>query len=177
MPDTSQATSVSAVPGAGASAEEIARAYFQAVTDRDPQRMASFWSPDGIEDIVPLGIFRGPDEVRRLFEEMFTAIPDSRMTVTRVTAGERVAVVEWRFEGEFTGGPFQGLEPTGGYVQLRGADCIEVEDGRIVRNTANYDGMAFARSIGMLPPLDSPAERAMKKAFNLLTRVRRALGR
>ncbi|HWH44089.1 MAG TPA: nuclear transport factor 2 family protein [Thermoleophilaceae bacterium] len=177
MSETSQATAQSAVAPGAQTAEEIGRAYFQAVTDRDPERMATFWAPDGIEDIVPLGIFRGPDEVKRLFTEMFAAIPDSRMTVTRITASDRVAVVEWRFEGEFTGGSFQGIEPTGGYVQLRGADCIEVEDGRIVRNTANYDGMAFARSIGMMPPMDSPAERAMKKAFNLVTRVRRAFGR
>ena len=104
MSETSQATAQSAVAPGAQTAEEIGRAYFQAVTDRDPERMATFWAPDGIEDIVPLGIFRGPDEVKRLFTEMFAAIPDSRMTVTRITASDRVAVVEWRFEGESIGG-------------------------------------------------------------------------
>lgn len=177
MSDATQATEQGSGAVDAGTAEEIARAYFQAVSARDPALMATFWTPDGIEDIVPLGIFRGPDEVKRLFTEMFAAIPDSVMTVNRVTANDRVAVVEWRFEGHFTGGPFQGIHATGGYVQLRGADCIEVVDGRIVRNTANYDGMAFARSIGMMPPMDSPMERAMKKAFNLITGVRRAIGR
>jgi hypothetical protein len=35
--------------------------------------------------------------------------------------------------------------------------------------------MTFARQIGMLPPLDSGAERAMKGAFNTVTKVRRAI--
>jgi hypothetical protein len=44
-----------------------------------------------------------------------------------------------------------------------------------VRNTAYYDGMTFAREIGMLPPRDSQAERAMFAAFNAVTRVRERL--
>ena len=45
----------------------------------------------------------------------------------------------------------------------------------IASTTVYYDGMSFARQIGMLPPLDSGAERAMKSAFNTVTKVRRAI--
>jgi steroid delta-isomerase-like uncharacterized protein len=135
--------------------------------------MAAHWSPDGVEDIVPLGVFRGPDEVRRLFGELFAAIPDAEMQVTRVIADDRTAVVEWRMRGNFTGGPFQGVEPTGRSIELRGVDLVEVEDEAVVRNTAYYDGADFARQIGLLPPQDSGAERAMRGAFNTVTKLRR----
>ena len=157
------------------SAAEVARSYFEAVAARDPDAMAGHWHAEGVDDLVPIGILRGPDEVRELFGELFTAIPDAEMIVDRITADDRVAAVQWRMTGTFDGGRFQGLDPTGSRVELRGCDCVEVEDGKIVRNTAYYDGMAFARSVGMLPPLDSAAERAMKTAFNQLTRVRSAL--
>ena len=42
------------------------------------------------------------------------------------------------------------------------------------RNTAYYDGMEFAREVGLLPPQDSGAERAMKGAVNAVTKARRA---
>jgi steroid delta-isomerase-like uncharacterized protein len=155
--------------------EDAARSYMAAVTARDPDAMAEHWHPDGVEDIVPLGVFRGPDGVRGLFRELFAAIPDSDMQVTRVTASETVAAVEWRFSGHFTGGPFQGIEPTGRLIELRGCDCLEIEDGKITRNTAFYDGMAFARGVGLMPPEDSGAERAMKQAFNAVTKVRKAI--
>jgi hypothetical protein len=75
----------------------------------------------------------------------------------------------------FTGTPFQGIEATGRPVELRGVDMIEIADGKNVTNTAYYDGMAFARGAGLLPPQDSGAERAMRSAVNAATRLRRAV--
>jgi steroid delta-isomerase-like uncharacterized protein len=156
--------------------EETARAYFDALAARDADRMASHWSDQGVDDIVPLAVLRGPDEVRRFFAELFAAFPDEEVTVRRVIGDERQAAVEWRITGTFTGAPFQGIEPTGRWLEVRGVDLLEVEDGKLLRNTSYYDGAAFARQIGMLPPQDSGAERAMKGAFNAYMRVRRSMG-
>ena len=70
---------------------------------------------------------------------------------------------------------FQGIDPTGRRLEIRGLDLLEIEDGEIVSNTAYYDGMAFARQVGMMPPQDSGAERAIKSTFNAVTRARRAI--
>jgi len=156
--------------------EEVAQTYFGAVTARDPAAMAACWHPDGVEDIIPLGVFRGPDAVKALFTEMFEAFPDFEYTVTRITADHEVAAAQWRATGTFTGGPFQGFEPNGKRVELRGTDCIEVDDeGRITRNTAAYDGAAFARGLGLLPAENSGAEKAMRGAFNAVTKLRKTI--
>lgn len=154
------------------SAEQVARRYFDALAARDADAATAHWSADGIEDITPLRVYRGVDEIRGFLRGLFDAVPDAEMTVGRVTADERVAAVEWRMSGTFTGAPFEGIDPTGSHVELRGVDCVEVEDGAIVRNTAYYDGAEFARAIGMLPKKDSAAERAMTTAFNGATKVR-----
>ena len=154
------------------------QSYFDAISARDPDAMAAHFHPDGIEDIVPLGVFRGPAEVRKLFTELFAAIPDAEMQVKRIVADQKVAAVEYRLTGTFTGGPFQGIDPTGKRVDIRGFDCLEIdEDGKITRNTGYYDGAAFARAIGMLPPQDSGAEKAMTAAFNGVTKLRAKIGR
>jgi steroid delta-isomerase-like uncharacterized protein len=156
--------------------EEAARKYFDAVAARDPEAMAACWHPDGVEDIIPLGVFRGPEAVRMLFSELFRAMPDFEFKVTRITADHEVAAVQWRSTGTFTGARFQGIEPTGRRVELRGTDCLEIDDeGKITRNTAAYDGAAFARGIGMLPPENSGAEKAMRGAFNAVTKLRQAV--
>jgi hypothetical protein len=77
--------------------------------------------------------------------------------------------------GTFTGSPFEGVAATGGRLELRGLDLLEIEDGVILKNTAYYDGAAFMRQLGMLPPQDSGPERAMKTAFNAVSRVRRTV--
>lgn len=154
--------------------EEAGRAYFAAISARDADGAAAAFHPEGIDDIVPLGVFRGPGEVRAFFSEMFAAIPDAAMTVTRVVADHEVAGVEWRLTGTFTGGAFQGIEPTGKRVELRGFDVMEIdEEGLITRNTGYYDGAAFARAIGLLPPQDSGVDRAMLAGFNAITKVRK----
>jgi steroid delta-isomerase-like uncharacterized protein len=155
--------------------EAHARSYFEAIAARDPQAVAAHWSPDGVDDLVPLGPLRGPEEIAAFFRELFAAVPDLETTVTRVVAGETQAAVEWRMTGHFSGGPFQGVEPTGRRVDMRGFDLVEVEDGKIVGNTGYYDGMSFARQIGLMPPEHSGAENAMKSAFNATTKVRRAV--
>ena len=152
--------------------EQAVREYFQALSDRDVEAMAAFWDEETVEEIVPVGILRGPAELRGFFSELFTAIPDLETTVDRVVADATTAVVQWRQSGTFRGGPFMGIEPTGRHVEVRGCDVLQIEDGKLRRNTAFFDGAAFARAVGMLPPRESGAERAMYSAFNAVTKVR-----
>jgi steroid delta-isomerase-like uncharacterized protein len=155
--------------------EAHARSYFDAVARRDTSAIAARWRADGVNDLVPLRPLRGTDEIVAFYRELFQAVPDVETTVTRVVAGETQAAVEWRMTGHFTGAPFQGVDPTGRRVDMRGLDLLEIEDGEIVGNTAYYDGMTFARQIGLMPPENSSAENAMKSAFNAATKLRRAV--
>ena len=156
--------------------EEVGRSYFEAIAARDADAMAAHFHPDGIDDVVPLGVFRGPEAVRKLFREMFTALPDATMKVERIVADHEVAAIQWRIVGTFDGGPFQGIEPTGKRVELRGMDALEIDDdGKITRNTGYYDGAAFARAIGLLPPQDSGVDKAMLAGFNAVTKLRKAV--
>ncbi len=155
--------------------EEHARSYFEAIANRDTSAMVRHWRSDAVDDLVPLGPLRGTGEIEAFFRELFEAVPDLETSVTRVVAGETQAAVEWRMTGNFTGAPFQGVDPTGRRVDMRGLDLLEIEDGQIVGNTAYYDGMTFARQIGLMPPENSSAENAMKSAFNAATKVRRAV--
>jgi len=154
-----------------------ARSYFDALAARDADAVARAWDAEGVNDLVPLGIFRGSAAIRAFFEEMFAAMPDIRFTVERIVADDKAAAVQWRATGTFSGGPFQGLEPNGRPVDLRGSDCLAIEDGRIVHNTGVFDGAAFARQIGMLPAEDSGADRAIRAGFNTMTKLRRTVAR
>jgi steroid delta-isomerase-like uncharacterized protein len=157
------------------SVEELARAHFDAVARHDLDTIASDYSPDVVVDFMSSGIRRGRDDVRDFFAGLFAAIPDAEFITDRVIASGDMAVVEWRLRGTFDGAAFEGIEPTGRWIDHRGCDVIEFSDGLIERITAYQDGMEMARAIGMMPPLDSVPERAMKQAFNVATKARRAL--
>jgi len=155
--------------------EERVRSYFEAMDRRDAGAMAEYWREDAVEDLVPVGLLRGREAIRGFMDATFRAVPDGRTTVGRVVAGESICAVEWRLEGTFDGAPFMDIEPTGSHVEIRGFDLFELEDGQFVSNTAYYDAASFARQIGMLPADGSGPDRAMKSAFNAVTKVRRAV--
>lgn len=156
---------------------DTARSYFDALAARDADAVTRAWAAEGVNDLVPLGVFRGPAAIRALFEEMFAAMPDLVFTVERIIADDKAASVQWRAVGSFSGAPFRGLEANGRRVDLRGSDCLEIEDGKIVHNTGVFDGAAFARQIGMLPAEDSGADRAIRAGFNTVTKLRRTVAR
>jgi steroid delta-isomerase-like uncharacterized protein len=181
-----QATDKAAAGGSGAkpqrkritrrkAVEEKVRSYYEAMDNRDVDAMLAHWSEDGVEDVVPIGVIRGREELRRFLSELFAAMPDASTTITRLIAGEQDCAVEWRLEGTFNGAPFMGIEPTGSRVELREVSVVDLKDGEIVGITAYFDGASYARQIRMLPPDGSGADRAMKSAFNAVTKLRRAV--
>src|SRR5918994_2654291 len=155
--------------------EQKVRSYFEAMNSRDAAAMVAHWREDGVEDIVAVGMLRGGDELRDYFSSLFAAMPDARTTITRLVAGEQSCAVEWRLEATLDGAPFMGIEPNGKHIEIRGFDLIELENGQIVSNTAYFDASTVARQIGILPPDGSGADRAMKGAFNAVTKLRRAV--
>lgn len=157
------------------SAEDVVRSYFDALIARDPEAMAAHWDEEGIEEILPVGIFRGPDEVRGYFTELFAAVPDMEFTIDRILSKGNDVLVQWRAGGTFSGGPLMGIEATGRRIELRGLDWLEVKGELVTRNTAFADGAALARGMGLLPPQGSAAEKAMFSAFNALTKARGAV--
>jgi steroid delta-isomerase-like uncharacterized protein len=160
----------------GASPAEVARSYFETLARRDAAAASEHFAPEGIDDVVPVGVLRGPAEVKAFFDATFAAFPDFTFTIERVVAEGKFASVEWRASGTHSGAPFQGLEATGKRVEIRGCDVAEVEDGKIVRNTGYYDAAEVARALGAMPARDSGAEKAMVAAFNAVTKIRSRLG-
>lgn len=158
-------------------AEHVVRRYTEALNARDLDAAFALWSPEAVHDMLAIGILRGPDEVREVFESVFAAMPDFEFTIERIAAdGDSRAFVQWRGAGTHTGGELLGIEATGRWIDMRGCDLFEVDGGLIVRGIVYQDGMAIARAQGMLPAQGSGAERAMLAAFNAATRVRLALG-
>jgi steroid delta-isomerase-like uncharacterized protein len=159
------------------SAKDVVLGYFDALNRHDLAAAADYLDADIVEEITGVGIFRGRDEVRDFFDGLMKAAPDMKVVVERTISEGDTVVVQWRMHGTFTGGPlFNGVQPTGGRLELRGCDVIEVsEAGKITRNTAYQDGLELARTLGMMPPQASPAEKAMIAAFNTATKVRQAV--
>ena len=78
--------------------------------------------------------------------------------------------VQWHLTGTHEG-PLLGIEPTGKRLAIDGIDHFVLRDGRVVSNHVVVDQLDYARQLGMMPPDGSTADKAMKAAFNLRTKL------
>lgn len=156
-------------------AVDLMQQLFAALAAKDVDRLAGFWNERTISVITPLQLeMVGEVTLRAFFTELFTAVPDLQFEVETVhDVDEHTAVGQWRLAGTFSGGRFQGIEPTGRRIELRGIDVM-IFDGDLLRhNDVYYDGLSFARQIGLLPSANSLPDRGMTAAFNTLSRAKR----
>lgn len=156
------------------STEQVARAYFERVSARDPDGMMEFWVPGKGATIHGLAELVAPDGYRAWFANLFRAVPDLDFQVEDVVADGDKAAVRWRAKGTFTGeARLEGFDANGAALEMVGIDLLTIEDGKLVDNQAYTNSMELARQLGAMPAQGSAAERAMAAAFNLKTRLGR----
>ena len=163
---------------AGQDPAALMTASFNAIAAKDADALSATHHEDIVENFLVLGPIEGKANAKAFFAELFAAAPDLEFTIERVMGvDETTAVGQWRLKGTFTGGPFQGIEPTGRVLDIRGIDVMEFEDGLLRNNTIYYDGLSFARQVGLLPPAGSRRDNAIMGGFNALTKLKKALRR
>lgn len=155
-----------------AGAEEVARAYFAAVTKRDVEAMATCWEPGSLDVLHGVAELKVPEDLKAWFGALFASFPDFTFEVLDVvTTGEKAAV-RWRATGTFDGSvKFQGLAPNGSSVDIQGCDVLTVRAGKVVHNDAYTNSVELLRQLGALPPDGSGQEKAMTALLNAKTKA------
>jgi steroid delta-isomerase-like uncharacterized protein len=162
-------------PPAGSTNVEIVRFIFDCLNRHDVAPLREVWAADGVERF-PDETCNGVDAIANYLERGFAGLPDFHMDVRSIVADGDHVFVHWHLTGTHTGA-FNGLDATGRAVAVDGMDHFELRDGRVISNFVVFDQMQIARQLGVLPPDGSPADRAMKSAFNVKTRLAELINR
>jgi steroid delta-isomerase-like uncharacterized protein len=157
-------------PPAGASNAELIRwAFEDCLNSHDTTPLLPFWTDETVERF-PDETCRGAEAIAGYFARVWKGVADFRMEIRALVEQGDHVFVHWHLTGTHTG-PFNGIEATGRAIALDGMDHFVLRDGRVLSNDVVFDQMAIGRQLGLLPPDGSPADRALKSAFNVKTRV------
>jgi steroid delta-isomerase-like uncharacterized protein len=148
---------------------EIVRWAFDRLNQRDLSALTQFWTDDTVERF-PDATCRGTDEIVSYFEDTFEAVPDAHIEIVGIAGEGNDVFVQWHMTGTHSG-TLLGIAPTGKELAIDGMDHFVIRDGKVVSNFVIIDQLQYARQIGMMPPDGSAADRAMKAAFNVRTKV------
>jgi predicted ester cyclase len=96
------------------------------------------------------GVEPGLPNVRRFYEEFWTAFPGSQLIFEDlISAKDKLAC---RFVIRAThGGPFQGLPATGRETVMPGITILRFSDGRCVERWTQVDALGLLVQLGALP--------------------------
>jgi steroid delta-isomerase-like uncharacterized protein len=137
--------------GGGAIVEPLAVAhrYFDAWNRRDPDEIAGLFAEGGTYcDPASGGTLSGA-AIAGYAGGLFGAFPDLAFEiVSAAPAGEGRVAAQWVMRGTNTGS-LAGNPPTGGKVELPGADFIQVEGDRVRSVQGYFDQRAFAEQLGL----------------------------
>jgi predicted ester cyclase len=157
---------------------QIGRAYFNAIGAKDLDEAVALWKPGATDRLHGLAELRAPGEIKQYFNGLFEAFPDFSFEILEFAASGKLAACRWRITGTFLGpGRFQGLVPNGKPIAMEGCDMLRIEDGQILENNAYTNAQQIAEQLGVLPPIESAAGKAMTGAINAKTSLAAAVRR
>lgn len=140
---------------------DIKRSVAKAINDHDVHRMLEHFSPDAVY-VSPVGIAEGHEQIAWVYEQIFKAFPDYRLTTWEELADcDNPAVAEWTATGTHTGllllpggREFQG---TGRPITLRGSCFSFVVDGKISTHREYFDQLELYTQLGLCLADPDPA--------------------
>jgi steroid delta-isomerase-like uncharacterized protein len=131
--------------------DDWARAWSSA-ENNDPERVLPLFADDCVFEDVTLGVVaRGKEELRSFVNGAFAAVPDFKYRLTSRFATSQRAAIEWVMSGTQKG-DFPGMPATGKRCSsVRGSSIIELEAGRIRRQSDYWDAATFMKQVGLVP--------------------------
>src|SRR5258707_565167 len=119
----------------------------------DPERILALFTDDCVFEDVTFGVVaRGKEELRSFANGAFAAVPDFKYGLTSRFATSKWAAIEWVMSGTHEGN-FPGIPATGRHFSsIRGSTILELETGKIRRESDYWDAATFMKQVGLLPP-------------------------
>ena len=132
--------------------DDWALAWSSIDSSKDPERVLSLFVDDCIFEDVTFGLVaRGKEELRGFVERAFAAIPDFKYGLRNTFAADQWGVIEWVMSGTYKG-DLPGIPATGKrFSSVRGSTILELEAGKIRRESDYWDAATFMKQVGVLP--------------------------
>lgn len=132
--------------------------FANALDEHDLDKIVSFFTEDGVFDLVPEPApFVGREQIRAAFEGQFTHSPDWHTDEGRVMAAENIVTVEHSALGTNTGPLLDPSLPiTGKAWMFPHLDIYEFEGDKIKRLTSYGDMAGVYIQLGLIPAPEIP---------------------
>ena len=140
----------------------IVRAHYDAINRRDIDKNLTLLSDDVKWVNIPFNAnYSGHKGYREFLSNWTTAMPDCKVEIVNVVAGDEWTAVEFIGRGTHTGpmvGPQGTIPATQKKLDLKFCELLRVKDGLISQVHVYFDAATMMRQFGLLPPTPAPGQ-------------------
>jgi steroid delta-isomerase-like uncharacterized protein len=130
-----------------ASSQEIGQGWCDAWNSHSVDTVVAAFTNDVFYEDVAFGqTFHGSAQLRDVAKNFFAAVPDVHFDCTATALHGGQGNIEWIMSGTDV-----GLFKTGKRFSVPGKSIIDVQKGKISRNSDYYDLATIMRQVGILP--------------------------
>jgi steroid delta-isomerase-like uncharacterized protein len=101
------------------------------------------------EDAAMGVVTHGKEELRAFAQRFFSTFPDIQFTLTSTLVTGNRAAIEWTGQGTHQG-DMPGMPATNKRATFRGVSIMELQDGKITRNTDYWDMATLMKQLGFI---------------------------
>ena len=128
----------------------VADHWAAAWSSHNTEELLTLFTDDCVYEDVTFGVVnRGKKELRAFADGVFAGVPDFKIEVTAQFASSTWASMEWVMSGTHKG-DFPGMPGTGKRFSTRGVTVLELDAGKIRRNSDYWDAASVMRQVGLL---------------------------
>jgi hypothetical protein len=158
-------------PGSQASPGQVVRWVFDVLNTHHAAPLADVLTA-GSRARLPLGTYRGVEEIVGFWDGVLAAVPDLTMTMQATAEQDDTVFVRWTLTGTHTGADLAGVAAAGARIDLDGVDHTTVRAGVVVATFTVFDQVQVARQLGLAPHEGSRLDVALRRGVGLLSRLR-----
>ena len=140
----------------------IVRNHFDAFNRRDIDKGLALVTKDVKWMNIPFNLnFTGHSGYREFHDNWTTAMPDCKVEILNIVAGEEWTAVEFVGRGTHTGplvGPQGTIPATQKKLELRVCELLRINDGQISESHVYFDAATMLRQLGLLPQTTMPGQ-------------------
>jgi steroid delta-isomerase-like uncharacterized protein len=94
--------------------------------------------------------YKGIDEVKSMLKFTHSYFPDMKINIVKHISNAKSVTVMWSYTGTHKHGNLFGSEPKGKKVQVQGFTILEIENGKVVRESGVVDNLSLLMQLGVL---------------------------
>jgi steroid delta-isomerase-like uncharacterized protein len=129
---------------------EAQQKFGEAINGGDLEAFDNLVASDSKDNDPAPGQVDGPEGYKGFFGDMRTAFPDLNVEVEQLVADDDNVAFAYTLTGTNTG-PFQGNDPTGKSISVRGLQISRFDDGKMVERWGSSDELGIMKQLGLLP--------------------------